>query len=448
MLRNPHLRTIVGTLFDIEAFLTVRIPLIDLYITLVRDNRDYRYLWLSQVVSLTGDWFNLIASASLIGKLSGSGLAIGGLFLARMLPPFVFGPLAGVIADRFDRRKILILSDLLRMVVVLNFLFVQTERDIWLLYLLTVLQLSISAFFEPTRAALMPGLVPRQDLITANALDGITWSAMLALGAALGGLATALFGITAAFIIDAATFLVSAWFVGRIGAPVIRLEADGLAESSAGWNAFVAGMRYLWQRPAILVIALVKASSSLAFGGIAVVEVAFAKDVFPIGNEGAGTLGLIYLTIGLGTGLGPVVARRITGDNPPAMQWAILFSYVAMLIGYTMQGWAFSLVIFLVATFIRTLGTGISWVYASSLLQIIVPGHYLGRVFAFDLAMMTLASAISTLWVGWAKDNLGLSPQQLALSLASVPLVMVIGWIIYMTWYRGSSRLLGYGQST
>lgn len=413
----------------------MRIPLVESYITLVRHNRNYRNLWLSQVVSLTGDWFTLIASASLVAKLSGSGLAIGGLFLARMLPPFVLGPLVGVVADRFDRRRILIITDLLRTAVVLNFLFIQSEQDVWLLYVLTVLQLSISAFFEPTRAALMPGIVARQDLITANALDGITWSAMLALGAALGGLVTALLGIPASFVIDAATFLVSAWFVSRITMPATALDSEVVGQSQAGWRAFVAGVRYLWQRPAVLVIALVKASSSLAFGGIAVVEVAFAKEVFPIGDEGAGTLGLIYLVIGVGTGLGPVVARRITGDNPAPMQWAILLSYVAMLIGYTMQGWAFTLVIFLVATFIRTIGTGINWVYSSSLLQIVVPGHYLGRVFAFDLAMMTLASATSTLWVGWAKDNLGLSPQQLALSLASVPAVMIFGWILYLAWF-------------
>ncbi len=336
----------------------MRIPLVGSYIDLIRDNRNYRYLWLSQVISLLGDWFNLIASASLVANLSGSGLAIGGLFLARLLPPFLLGPLAGVMADRFDRRKILITSDLLRTLVVLNFLFVQTGREVWLLYVLTVLQLSISAFFEPTRAALMPSIVARQDLITANALDGTTWSTMLALGAALGGLATALLGTAAAFLIDAATFTISAWFVSRICMPTrsnfcgvptghnmrraspqmpnvaaseevgssnldvlmpaSQPESEESGESQVGWDAFMAGLRYLWQRPSVLVIALVKASSSLAFGGIAVVEVAFAKEVFPIGDDGSATLGLIYLFIGLGTGLGPLVARHITGDHPLA----------------------------------------------------------------------------------------------------------------------------------
>jgi len=413
-------------------FYRMHIPLIDSYVNLVRNNRDYRFLWLSQVVSLTGDWFTLIASATLVANLSGSGLAIGGLFLARLLPPFVLGPLAGVLADRFDRLKILIASDLLRAAVVVNFLFINSADEVWLLYVLTVLQLSISAFFEPTRAAVMPSIVARHDLVTANALDGTTWSTMLALGAALGGLAAATLGITAAFVIDAATFLVSAWFVSRITRTAARPVKSVTGEVETTIGGFIAGVRYLWQRPAVLVIALVKASSSLAFGGVAVVEVMFAEKVFPLGTDGSATLGLIYLSIGIGTGLGPLVARHLTGDNPQAMQWGIFASYVAMLGGYLTLGWSATLPIMLLATFTRAIGTGINWVYSSSLLQMIVPGNYLGRVFAFDLAMMTLASSASTLWVGWAQDNLGLGPLQLGMWLAVVPAVMGLSWILFM----------------
>jgi MFS family permease len=410
----------------------MRLPLIDSYVTLLRYNKQYRFLWLSQVISQTGDWFNLIASAALVANLSGSGLAIGGLFLARLLPPFILSPLVGVVADRFDRRKILIASDLLRTVVVLNFLFVRSEQDIWLLYVLTVLQLSISAFFEPTRAALVPSLVARQDLVTANALDGTTWSTMLALGAALGGLATALFGITAAFVIDAATFLFSAWFISQLQPAFTPVEAEALSQKDTGWQAFVAGLNYLRSHPPVLIIALLKASQALAFGGMSIVEVTFAKEVFPLGGDGSGTLGLIYVVVGLSTGLGPLVARRITGDRPAAMYWAILFCYLSMVIGYLMIGWTATLPLLLIATFIRTLGSGTSWVFSSALLQMTVPNKFLGRVFAFDLAMMTLSASISTLWVGWAKDSLALSPQQITLLLASVPLVMGLGWASFL----------------
>ena len=166
----------------------MNIPLFAPYVRLLSGNRQYRWLWFSQVISLTGDWFNLIATTTLIAQLSGSGLAISGLFVARMLPPFLLGPVVGVIADRFDRRKILIAADLLRAAVVPGFLLVRTERDLWLLYAIIIVQLSISSFFEPARSAMMPAIVSRKNLVTANALDSTTWSTMLAVGAALGAL--------------------------------------------------------------------------------------------------------------------------------------------------------------------------------------------------------------------------------------------------------------------
>ena len=410
----------------------MRIPLIDVYIILLRSNRNYRALWLSQVVSLLGDWFNLIASATLVAKLSGSGLAIGALFLARLLPPFVLGPVAGVIADRFDRRKILIASDVLRAVVVLGFLLVRTEQHIWLIYGLTVLQLSVSAFFEPARAAILPGIVKRKDLVTANALSGTTWSVMLAIGAALGGLAAAVFGITMAFILDSITFLVSAWFVSRLYLPATTSNPEAEIESGAGWQSFVTGLRYLRQHRSVLVIALLKATAALGFGGMAVIEVTFAKEIFPIGTDGSLTLGLIFFAAGLGTGLGPLIARHITGDNIIAMHWTILFTFMVSFIGYLITGWTPTLLVLLLATFVRTVGGGTIWVYSSSLLQMMVPDKYLGRVFAFDIAMMTLASSISTLWVGWASDNLGLSPYQISLAQGAIPLTAMFGWFIYM----------------
>lgn len=410
----------------------MHIPLIDSYIHLIRANRDYRLLWFSQVISQLGDWFNLIASAALVANLTDSGLAVGGLFLARLLPPFILGPLVGVVADRFDRRKILIASDLLRTIVVLGFLLIRTEQEIWLLYVLTILHMSISAFFEPTRAAIMPSLVARKDLVTANALAATTWSTMLALGAALGGLATALFGLTTAFIIDALTFLISTWFIVQVNLSTTPEQEETL-ERGNGWQTFVEGLHYLRQNLPILAIALIKASAALAFGGMAVIEVTFANEVFPWGTDGSGTLGLIYLAAGLGTGLGPLLARRVTGDDPILMQWTILIAYIAAAGGYMLTGWVFTLPLLLLATFIRTSGSGTSWVYSSSLLQLTVPDKFLGRVFAFDLAMMTLASSASTLWVGWAKDSLELSPQQIALLLGSVPAVMTIAWFIFMT---------------
>ncbi len=404
----------------------------NIYFSLIRNNPDFRYLWLSQIVSLLGDWFNLIASAALVANLSNSGLAIGGLFIARLLPPFLLSPIVGVVADKFDRKKILIGSDVLRSITVLGFLLVQNENQIWLLYTLTIVQLSISAFFEPARAALLPSIVSKENIITANTLSGATWSTMLAFGAALGGLATALFGTTSAFLLDACTFLISAWFLIQMPFWKKQPTIESIHSESTGWQSFLEGLRYLWLSPTILVIALIKASGSLAYGSTEVVQVIFANDYFPLGDDGSGTLGLMYFTVGVGTGLGPIVARWFSGDNPPTMYWAILFSFMVTIVGYLLFGVGSTLIIILVGIIMRSIGTGINWVYSSSLLQMSVPNHLLGRVFAFDLAMVTLSQTLSTLWAGWATDTAGLNPHQISMIMAVISLLMTIGWAIFM----------------
>lgn len=164
------------------------------YIALIRQNANFRWLWCGQLVSLLGDWFNLIASAILIDDLTGSSLAVGVLFTIRMFAPFVVAPIAGICADRYNRKYLLIITDLVRVFIVFGFLFVRDESDIWLLYTLTTLLFAVSGFFSPARSAILPDVTSPRELGTANALGAATWSVMLAIGAAIGGLTTGLFG--------------------------------------------------------------------------------------------------------------------------------------------------------------------------------------------------------------------------------------------------------------
>ena len=153
------------------------------YIDLLSRNRSFRQLWLGQVVSQMGDWFDTLALYTLILQLTGSGRDVGLLLVARFVPSFFFGPISGVIADRFSRQRIMIISDILRAVVVLGFLFVRRADQLWIIYVLTVLQLGLSTFFEPAKTAAIPSIVEPRELVTANAISSVTWSAMLTLGA-------------------------------------------------------------------------------------------------------------------------------------------------------------------------------------------------------------------------------------------------------------------------
>lgn len=416
------------------------------YLSLLRRNRDYRYLWLGNVVSLLGDWFNLIAAAELITELSNSGVAISYLFLARFLPLFAFSPLAGVLADRYDRRMLMILSDVLRAVVVAGFLVVGITGQVWLFYLLTIAQFALSALFTPARTAVIATVVDQKELVTANALDSFTWSTMLALGALLGGIVAAVFGAEAAFVLDAFTFLLSAWLISRV---VLKDRQAGV-DSQGGWLDFVDGFRYLWGRPYLLILSLIKASGSLVWGAVNVFEITFAEDVFPltmfsmaetlrIEDGGTATLGIIYLISGVGTGLGPLFLRRMLGSRPPQLILGAVIGMILVFVGIWGLGVAPTLGLFLVATFVRTVGSGTMWVFSAVLLQIVVPDRFRGRVFAFEFAMLTLTQSISILLAGIVQDSPLWSLTQATWLFAGLGFISALGWLGFYGWSRRNS---------
>jgi MFS family permease len=409
------------------------------YLNLLKRNRNFSYLWWGNVVSLLGDWFNLIASAALITQLTDSGVAISYLFLVRYLPIFLFSPIAGVIADRYDRRNILIITDVLRAVTVLSFLFIRTADQLWLLYVLTAIQFVLSALFTPARSAILANVVDQKDLVTANALDSFTWSTMLALGSFLGGIVAALFGNQTAFVMDALTFVLSAGLISRIILP--KRERTIVTEQS-NWLEFIEGLRYLWHIPVLLVISLVKAAGSFVWGAVNVLEISYAEQVYPLSNTvlghwlsvangGTATLGLIYVVSGLGTGLGPLLIRRWLGDSTKRLLVGISIGFLLTAVGISTLGLASTLTAFLGGTFIRTVGTGTIWVFSSVLLQMLIPDKVRGRVFAFEFAILTLTQSLSILAAGYAQDVIGWSLDRITLAFGIFGAAVFILWMIF-----------------
>ena len=404
------------------------------YISLIRSNPDFRHLWFGQIISLLGDWFNLIASATLINRLSESGLAISALFAIRMLSPFLISPLAGVLADRFNRRRLLIVADLLRAIVVLCFLFVRTAEQIWLLYALTAVQLAISGVFFPTRTAILPDIVSERNLGSANAISSATWSIMLAFGAASGGLVAGSWGVYPAFIIDGATFLLSAFFISRIRADK-QPEAESLATSPySGLAEYIDGLRYLKEHPYVFVLTLHKAAFSLLLSGpFQVVQVAIAENVFVIGQDGGIGLGILFAAAGIGTGFGPFIARVFTQDRKRPLSLAIAVAYPLSAIGALIMAPLKSFEIVLLGTILRAVGGGINWVFSNQLLFQRVSADVRGRVFASEFAFFSLASALGSLAGGWGLDRAQVGIEGSLLWMAALILVPGILWSLWLT---------------
>ncbi|MBG7609301.1 MAG: MFS transporter [Anaerolineae bacterium] len=403
------------------------------YFDLVRNNFNFRNLWIGQIISLLGDWFNLIASASLIATLTQSGLAIGGLFVVRMLAPFLVSPIAGVMIDRYDRKNLLIISDIARGITVLGFLFVRSPEQVWILYVLSAVQMGFSGFFFPARNAILPDIVSPQALGTANTLSTSTWSVMLALGAALGGAAASQWGIYPSFVIDGFTFFLSAWFVYRLKIPVDR-DTESINQGiREALEEYLYGLRYLLSHREVFAVSLLKSVMGFSISGaFQVIQIKLAEQVYIIGEGGRIGLGWMYAVVGIGTGLGPIIARKITGDHDRKMRIAIGAAYFISALGLIVIAQFISFEWVLLGSLLRGLGAGINWVFSTQLIFSMIPNHVRGRVFSTEFAMLTLMNATAATIGGWGIDQPNLGMQKMLYSMAGLVIFFGILWFLWI----------------
>ena len=349
-----------------------------------------------------------------------------------MLGSFLASPLAGVLADRYNRKRILIATDLLRAAAVLGLLLVREPHHVWLLFALTALQVGISGVFFPVRVAILPEVASRRLLGPANALSSATWAAMLAIGAAAGGVFAGVFGISAAFVLDAATYLLSALLLARMPYSManrrsVSAPPAGLGASvRAGIAEYTESLRYLGKHRRVLVVALQKGFLSIFFSAFQVTSVAIAGTVFPIGVGGGTTVGLLFAAGGVGSALGPLVVHPLLGARQQALRWAMLAGYLLMSVGLALAAPLASLPLVMVGSALRSVGSGMVWVFSTQILLETVPDELRGRVIATEHAGFTLLGAVGSACAGAGLELASLST--LVWVLAPLTLVPGLHW--------------------
>ena len=401
------------------------------YWRLLRNNPDFTRLWLAQVVSLLGDWFNTIVLAVLVERYSGgSGLAVSLFLLARFIPPMLVGPWAGVLVDRLDRKRLLILSDVLRALVVLLLLLADGPQLLWLVYVLTALQFTLSAVFEPGRNAILPSLLPREGLVLANTLGSVTWSVMLAAGAVAGGIVAAQLGTQVALLIDSLTFLVSALLIMSIRTDTsagVSHEQSAAGEETARKRDLREGLRYLRRSPATLAVLLVKAGISL--GSIDAVMIVYASQLFSMGEDSSTPLSIMYAAFGTGAVAGPLLLNRFNDGRVEVMRRLIRYGFLFMSLGWLLLSGAGTLPLVALALTLRAMGTSVCWTYSSVIIQKSVPDDFLGRMFSLDMASFQFVGAFSILLTGLLIDSFGVAQvRQVVLLMALISLVPLVLW--------------------
>jgi MFS family permease len=411
------------------------------YIRVLRNNPDFARLWIAQVISLLGDWFNTIVLSALVSQYTnGSGLAVSGFLLARFIPPLVISPFAGVLVDRFDRKRLLIISDMSRAIVVLLLLLANSPEYLWLIYVLTVIQFCFSAVFDPGRNAIMPSLLPQTDLVIANTLSSVTWSFMLAVGAIIGGVVAALFGTATALLIDACSFAISALFISQIRqrpeySVNVNFTSNDLkvANPNISQNSFMDGLRYVAAHPTSAAILLVKFGQSI--GNVDGLLIIYATKLFVIGEGGTTSLSLMYAAFGFGAVIGPILLNRFNDGSVKIMRRLIIIGYVLITLGWVALGGANSLLLVCLALVLRAMGGSSTWTYSSVIIQKNTPDNFLGRLFSLDQLGFQFATVITILITGWLLEELGvLGVRPIVFGTAVVSLVPLLLWIAAIPW--------------
>ena len=406
------------------------------YAHLIRSNREFAKLWLAQLISLLGDWFNtIVISALIVVYTAGSGyqgIAVSAFLIARLLPPLLMRPVAGVLADRFNRKGLLIISDVLRALAVLGLLFTtQGPEHLPLVYVFTIIQFMISSIFEPARNAIMPSVLYRHELVIGNTLSSVTWSAMLAVGAIFGGIVAELFGIRIALLVDAFTFLLSAIIVWRVVVPdVPRSEIGGQERkrSATSERTFRDGLRHLRANPATAAALFVKAAQSLTNADALLII--YGTQVFVIGDQGITSMAILWAAFGSGAIIGPLITNRFSDDSVRVLRRLISVGFALIALGWLLWGLAPSMELLALAVVVRSMGGSINWTYSSVIIQQIVPDEYLGRMFSLDFAGFELVQTIGIIVVGVLIDAVGGGGLAIIVfASAGVALLPLLGWV-------------------
>jgi MFS family permease len=446
------------------------------YRQLLRENADFRRLWTGQVVSEIGDWFNNIAVLALTIQLAGrgsEGQAVAFYAIARHLPLFVFGPIAGVVVDRVDRRRVMIVADWSRAVLALGFLLANVTGRLPFIYFVGASLFAVSAFFNAAKRASIPNLVQGTNaLLNANSLSASTTAATIAVGSALGGLLSTFAGRNPVFILNSITFLISAEMIRRIrtvssrrlavGSENLDEERELLKVKSRGrrlsltanrqlptayWSDFREGLRYVRSKDVLTAVFIVAAGWGLGNGVARALYSVFGARLGVMAVEGIVArptdfgISVLFIAMGLGGVIGAPIARRFNsaaGKSLGArMGRSLLFDGCGLvLFSFMPHLWGASLV--LIA---REINFAIWWTAQQTLIMTRTEDRFAGRVFASYETLTTLMMVGAMLTAGAAADRFGIRP--VAATGGAVIALSGLMWFVLRRRRNANARVAG-----
>jgi MFS family permease len=391
---------------------------------LLWQNANYRNTWLAQVVSEIGDYFNNIAVFALVMRDSGSGLVVSRVMLARAIPAVLAGPLAGVLLDRMDRKRIMIASDLVRAVVAAAFVLTVREPRPWLLYLLSALLMFASPFFTAGRAAILPTIATPDELHAANSLTQTTQWATLTAGTLLAGFTSGWLGYEAAFVINALSFVFSALAIWRISVPQGFRAERASRPGAPPWYDYRDGLAYMRSVPLTVGIAMISVGWAMGGGAAQILFALFGEQVFHKGPTGIGSIwGFAGVGLLIGGAVGHFAGRRVSFAG---YKQTVTASYLLHGGAYILFSQAEAFAAALVWMTLSRVGMAVTSVLNQVQLLRHTPDAFRGRVFATLESLRWSAMIVSMAAAGIASQYY--SPRTIGLVAGGLGAVTALAW--------------------
>ncbi len=397
-------------------------------------NRRFLLLWLAQCVSRAGDTFTFLAITvridSLFADVASSVRALGAVLFAFALPQLLLGLFAGTLVDRWDRRRVMVVSDLARAALTPAFLLLREPADLPWAFAVAFLHSSLSVFFYPARTALLPALVPQDQLMTANGWLQLGDTVARLSGPVLAGIVVGRWGSGAAFAVDSASFVASGLMILGIVGVATRVAAEVRGERAA-WQDLQEGVRYALHSRLLQGVTLGLGVALLGIGGVDTIIVPFLRHTFQTTPE---KLGLVMTVQGAGMLVGGMAVSRLGNRLSPLRVSVLSMLVLGLGVGLAGAAPAYEWVL----VFIPVVGLALAPLNASlqTMLQQGVPQEMLGRAGAVTDMAVTLCQLLSMAGAGWMAGLIGIRE---TFGLAGA-LVMAGG--LAMAWRLGTGHRL------
>lgn len=392
----------------------------------VLKKRDFSLLWLGGLVSMIGNWMLMAALPFHVYQLTGSALATSGVLMAYIAPGILFSSLAGVLVDRWSRKRTMLFISLMQAAALMLMLLVQSPGQVWIFYVAIFLGSSLASFFSPAENALLPNLVGEEHLMAANSLNALNDNLGRLAGPAIGGALLGLAGFTSVVLVDSATFLFAALLILFVRAP--QTISTGAPEHEAGsglagfWQEWAAGLRYIRGRRLLAATFIVM---GIALFGDAILSAVLVVFVQADMKLGALEFGWMMTTRGIGGLLGGVLIAQLSSRWTPRQ---LIVTGLVFLAGLIVLMLSFPTLEIVLPLLVLAGFAVIAWIVSvQTLLQTGSEDAYRGRVFGSFGTTTTLLMFFGSALGGLFTDLSGAG----TLMLGSAVIYLVAGVVAW-----------------